>query len=503
MAAEHGHARAQLQLGHMFGEGIGVEQDRAEAAKWYRMAAGHGSKEAITRLRYVEAKIRQNFQTCLSLLALGLAGLFAAVLVAVVEPKLTRTIPPGEVELVRRDMRKFLFTFLGQLGLVAAYCLYYGASLFDPRSGRTDLPNSPEYARLRLQVDYNGALQSFDYVIGCHLHSTLGASTGTPRPVAYAPDIFARRLPDGKALAIAAPSVCEIEIDPLTGTDIVPLMVVYDDADTLASGSAYATLDAFDSPLSELTFHGAALFPAAKEEYDDFRSNGEKNLVTPEHYFSANLNYGARDSCGIREINKPMAASCLAFARFEVPAAAREAVTRAWLRHGRPRFWMQTSDDIKTNGDLTFKLHMPENALSRLGERGLRRNPPYPPVFPIRMAFDDISRILARSDERLPVYIMEMPYAATDFLGGKTRGFAWCRSFDDQSWIRAGLTRVKGLSPPVVIDENGAAQAIAGSGVPELSSGIHHVSRLYGYFENDEYYYSRATIGLRRMNGEP
>ena len=40
--ASQGNAEAQVNLGVMFGEGLGVPQDYKEAVKWYRLAADQG-----------------------------------------------------------------------------------------------------------------------------------------------------------------------------------------------------------------------------------------------------------------------------------------------------------------------------------------------------------------------------------------------------------------------------------------------------------------------------
>ena len=45
-AAEQGNAIAQLELGLMHANGEGVDQDDAEAVKWWRKAAGQGHAEA-------------------------------------------------------------------------------------------------------------------------------------------------------------------------------------------------------------------------------------------------------------------------------------------------------------------------------------------------------------------------------------------------------------------------------------------------------------------------
>jgi TPR repeat protein len=46
MAADQGHAQAQGALGNAYAEGIGVQQDDAEAVRWVRMAADQGNAQA-------------------------------------------------------------------------------------------------------------------------------------------------------------------------------------------------------------------------------------------------------------------------------------------------------------------------------------------------------------------------------------------------------------------------------------------------------------------------
>jgi tetratricopeptide (TPR) repeat protein len=45
-AAEQGNAEAQFRLGVCYEAGLGVPQDYAEAARWYRKAAEHGNAKA-------------------------------------------------------------------------------------------------------------------------------------------------------------------------------------------------------------------------------------------------------------------------------------------------------------------------------------------------------------------------------------------------------------------------------------------------------------------------
>jgi len=46
MAADRGHALAQIGVGGLYAEGQGVPQDYTEALRWYRMAADHGNSVA-------------------------------------------------------------------------------------------------------------------------------------------------------------------------------------------------------------------------------------------------------------------------------------------------------------------------------------------------------------------------------------------------------------------------------------------------------------------------
>jgi TPR repeat protein len=46
LAAEHGHALAQLNLGNLYETGQGVSTNAAEAVQWYRKAAAQGLGDA-------------------------------------------------------------------------------------------------------------------------------------------------------------------------------------------------------------------------------------------------------------------------------------------------------------------------------------------------------------------------------------------------------------------------------------------------------------------------
>ena len=58
MEAEKGNAQAQFKLAFMYAEGRGVTKDEAQAALWYRKAAGQGHAAGQSNLKVVHAGLR-------------------------------------------------------------------------------------------------------------------------------------------------------------------------------------------------------------------------------------------------------------------------------------------------------------------------------------------------------------------------------------------------------------------------------------------------------------
>lgn len=53
LAAERGHARAQLYFGVLREQGLGLQADLESARQWYRRAAAQGDADAYSRLRVI------------------------------------------------------------------------------------------------------------------------------------------------------------------------------------------------------------------------------------------------------------------------------------------------------------------------------------------------------------------------------------------------------------------------------------------------------------------
>ena len=63
-AAEQGDVEAQVKLGAAYHNGEGVEQDFAEAVKWFRLAAAQGNAQAQNRRRTGRNRSSEMDQAC-------------------------------------------------------------------------------------------------------------------------------------------------------------------------------------------------------------------------------------------------------------------------------------------------------------------------------------------------------------------------------------------------------------------------------------------------------
>ncbi len=135
------------------------------------------------------------------------------------------------------------------------------------------------------------------------------------------PTVYGRRMSDGQALVVRPPDACngQTTANGKVPPNFIPLMIVYDDADTLDFGIAYLSDDAYASPLSDLTFHEASIETATREEFDDFRENGSPNVVTRNTYHSLSPRE-VLEKMGLREdLAGTSAGVCFAYRRFRLP----------------------------------------------------------------------------------------------------------------------------------------------------------------------------------------
>jgi hypothetical protein len=233
--------------------------------------------------------------------------------------------------------------------------------------------------------------------------------------------------------------------------DLLPVVVVYDNADTLDFGVAYLSEDAYENPLSVLKFSGATIEAATRAQFDEFRRT-QPNLVKRESYHSNIESEPELKRLGWTRLSRPFGNSCQGYMRFRIPAELRPVVRQHWPK-GRPAYWRP--DTHEAQRDITSRIQQiqsdrPNEAArawgafmelvpERTADRGLStrtgggfseasRGRLFPPsIYP---AADDYQSY------RWPIDRAQWPsFIATkeifveseiDFRGGRTRGFAYC-----------------------------------------------------------------------------
>jgi hypothetical protein len=148
---------------------------------------------------------------------------------------------------------------------------------------------------------------------------------------------------DGKGLVVRPPDACRGQTTENGGVppDLLPLVIVYDDAETPAFGTAYLTDDAYESPLSVLQFGGATIELADRIAFDQFRRD-QSNLVKRSSFVTPRGPAGLKEN-GLAAASIPMGIRCYGYARFRLTGAAKEHAQALWPAE-RPRYWRPVTD---------------------------------------------------------------------------------------------------------------------------------------------------------------
>jgi hypothetical protein len=312
------------------------------------------------------------------------------------------------------------------------------------------------YFRLKVKLAYKGEPQDFDIVVGCNVRQINYKDNSRTVEVGLVPTLFGRRMSNGKGLVVRPPNACggQTTANGQVPSDLLPIAVVYDDAETLAFGVAYLSEDAYENPLSVLTFGGATIENANKAEFEEFRRT-QPNLVKPASYHTP------RGLPPLKERNLapaavPMGTGCYGYARFRLVGDELQHAREMWPAE-HPRFWrparnaqsaealnpatynrpMQTD---REGGPLRPRYElMPglNNEVANLGMPtrrggGVVRGK-VGGAFPISY-YPDIGGWIALPWPSNPPglaasLLRDGPHigASIDFRGGQTRGFAYCR----------------------------------------------------------------------------
>ena len=150
------------------------------------------------------------------------------------------------------------------------------AALNDASPVSSQMSASAAYVRVRCQDAAPAAMKPI-------LSARLAAWKAPTSALGIVQTVFSRRTNDGKALVVHSPEACRGETTVIARVPPDLLPVVFDDAETLASGTVYICDDACDSHLSDLKIGGATSERGDRAAFEQFRRE-QPNVVNSNGY---------------------------------------------------------------------------------------------------------------------------------------------------------------------------------------------------------------------------
>jgi hypothetical protein len=203
------------------------------------------------------------------------------------------------------------------------------------------------YYRLKVNLAYKGAPLTFDIVVGCKVRVTTYKDNDRTVEVGVAPMAYGLKMPDGRGIVVRPPEACggETTANGKVPATLLPLIVTYEKADEPWFGLAYASDEAFESPIAELKFFSATIDKASRQEWDDWRrTEAPKNFVT---YDLLGVNPSNRfENVRWKPGKRFMGSQCLGLARVKLADAAREIVRAQWPAN-KPTYWYPNDEARK------------------------------------------------------------------------------------------------------------------------------------------------------------
>ena len=197
--------------------------------------------------------------------------------------------------------------------------------------------------RLVVDVHYKGAPVQLNVVVGCNVGTTRQIDRSTSVDfVGTAPFAYGLKMADGAGLVVRPPDACgrETTANGQVPNNLMPLLIVYENADKPTLGVAYASDDAYDSPLSVLKFGSATISRATREELVEWRrTEAPKNIIKKEFVG--------------RNLDNPFAPIlwtpgrwwfgnvCAGLSRLELPSPVREAIRPYW-QEANSTYWVNS-----------------------------------------------------------------------------------------------------------------------------------------------------------------
>jgi hypothetical protein len=214
----------------------------------------------------------------------------------------------------------------------------HGGSFTKSVDNKTAGQDRGYYYRFKASYAYKGEPLDFNIVVGCNVGVTTYKDNDRTVEVGIAPMVFGVKMKDGRGVVVRPPEACQGETteNGRVPAALLPLVVTYD-ADQPWFGLAYASEDAYESPISELKFFGATIGGASFEEWQEWRkTEAPRNFIT---YQLLGINANNRfDQPRWKPGYRAMSSECTAFSWVRLPEAVRDAIRPYWPA-SKPRYW--------------------------------------------------------------------------------------------------------------------------------------------------------------------
>ena len=188
------------------------------------------------------------------------------------------------------------------------------------------------------EYTYNGEPVTLDFVNACGGSLTIYKDNDRSEDIFTGPQLYGVKLSDGKAL-VAKGAYCGYSDRKDSGwpPDLMPLVIVYDNSETLESGYAYVSNEAYERPNSPLKLVKARITPVSPGEAADLLKNQKPNVVRSWNIQSPwsvrdfkKLNPGKRPAIGV---------NCEGFMKLPVPSDVVGELRKHWPE-SLPRYWV-------------------------------------------------------------------------------------------------------------------------------------------------------------------
>ena len=243
----------------------------------------------------------------------------------------------------RRDLKKLaLFILFGFAG-ISLLAFLSGRGLVAPWSFIKGISQAKgNFFRLVAEYTYKGEPVTLDFVNTCGGRLTVYKDNSRSEDIFAGPQLYGVKLPDGKAL-VAKGSYCGYGNRKDAGwpPDLMPFVVLFDDAETLASGYAFVSNEAYERPHSDLKLIKARIMPVTPDEAVALLKVQKPNVVRSLNIQSPwtvtddkKINPGKRHT---------IARICEGFFKLPVPKDVVDEVRKHWPED-HPRYWAPSDD---------------------------------------------------------------------------------------------------------------------------------------------------------------